>query len=441
MVREKKWTDAGIKALAGPEPLTEADKERLKAEGKNPDARRAVKHRIAENLFLAVWSTGRRTWSFRYSRRGKACELGLGPYPDTSLKEALAEGAKLCLALSRGEDPADAKQREKLPTFKEYYTKLLADGVIGGHWRNPKGEAQFTSSLEAYAKEIHDLPIDQITTADVVRCLEPIWQRIPETASRVQGRLETVLSAAKGQKLRTGDNPASWEGALRWHLPKRVIERKHHPSLPHQRIHEFMAALKAREAIAASALRFAVLTAARSGEVLGATWEEFDLTPGAELWEVPAARMKAKREHVVPLSPEAVAILTEMKPIAKTVEGKLTGPVFPGRSKGGALSGMALEMLLRRIEPESGPIWVDASGAGIVPHGFRATFKTWAGDTTDFPREDVELSLAHRFGNAVEQAYYRGQALERRRLLMTTWATYCTRPVDTADGDQAEAAE
>ena len=437
MAREKKWTDLNIKALAGPAALTEADKDRLKAQGKNPDARRALKHRVAENLFLAVWSTGRRTWSFRYSRRGKACELGLGPYPDTSLKEALAEGARLCLALSRGEDPAEAKQRTKLPTFKEYYEKLLEDGVIGGHWRNPKGEAQFKSSLEAYAKDLHDLPVDQITTADVVRCLERIWTRIPETSSRVQSRIETVLSAAKGQKLRTGDNPASWEGALRWHLPKRVIERKHHPSLPHQRIHEFMAALADREAIAALALRLAILTAARSGEVLGAVWEEFDLTPGAEVWTVPASRMKAKREHRVPLSAPAVAILTEVTPLAKTVEGKPTGPVFPGRSKGGQLSGMALEMLLRRMEPDAGPIWIDKEGDNVVPHGFRASFKSWAGDN-GLPREEVELSLAHRFGNAAEQSYDRTDRLERRREIMTAWAIYATRPVIAAAADPGE---
>ena len=241
--------------------------------------------------------------------------------------------------------------------------------------------------------------------------LQPIWQEKNETASRLRGRIERVLDAAKAKGLRTGENPARWRGHLDTLLPKRQkLQRGHHPAMPYTEVPAFVAELRTREAMAARALEFAILTAARSGEVLGAMWGEVDLK--AEVWTVPAMRMKAGREHRVPLTAPAIAILRALEALRPEDDDK-GAYIFPGQRKGRPLSGMAMEMLLRRQKLE------------ITVHGFRSSFRDWAAEETGFPREIAEAALAHVVGDATERAYRRGDALEKRRELMTAWAAHC----------------
>ena len=245
------------------------------------------------------------------------------------------------------------------------------------------------------------------STRDVLKVLSPIWLTKSETASRLRGRIERVLDFAKVRGWRTGDNPALWRGHLKSILPARQrLARGHHAAMPYRDVPAFLQALQGKEALAARALEYLILTAARSGEVLGATWEEIDFD--AAVWTVPAARMKAGREHRVPLSARAVAILKALH------EVRISDFIFPGQAKGRPLSGMAFEMLMRRMKADA-----------FTPHGFRSAFRDWAGDATSFPREVAEQALAHRVGDATERAYRRADALEKRRRLMVAWADYC----------------
>jgi integrase len=249
--------------------------------------------------------------------------------------------------------------------------------------------------------------VDEIDTAAILDVLKSLWTAKPETASRLRGRIEAVLDAAKAQGHRSGENPAAWRGHLAHLLAKRtVLSRGHHAALPYADLPAFMAELRDRDAMAALALEFCILTATRSGEVLGAEWAEIDLT--AKVWTIPAARMKAAREHRVPLSDRAHAIL------AKLAEAKTSAFVFPGQRAGKPLSNMAMEMVLRRMKRDA-----------VTVHGFRSAFRDWAGNETSFPREIAEAALAHVVGDKAEQAYRRGDALEKRRALMSAWASHC----------------
>jgi integrase len=260
-------------------------------------------------------------------------------------------------------------------------------------------------TLTVYCEHLRGKPVSEVSTDDVLKVLKPLWATKAETASRLRGRIERVLDFARARGQRSGENPARWRGHLDAILPRRAkLTRGHHKALPFQAVPKFMAQLRERKGTAPRALEFAVLTAGRSGEVLGARWDEMDLE--AKVWTVPARRMKAGREHRVPLSSRTVEILHAMQ------EMRTSEYVFPGSKQGRPLSVMALEMVLRRMK-------VDAT-----VHGFRSAFRDWVGERASFPRELAEAALAHLVGDAVERAYRRGDALEKRRELMETWARF-----------------
>ena len=285
----------------------------------------------------------------------------------------------------------------------------LADEVVAEQskgFRNEKHKAQWAMTLTVYAEPLRSKPVDKIETADVLAVLKPIWLEKPETASRVRGRIERVLNAARAKGFRMGENPAAWRGHLDNLLPKQSkLSRGHHAALPYAEVPAFLVRLREREAIAALALEFAILTAARSGEVLGGRWDEIDLD--AKVWTIPAERMKAAREHRVPLSDPALSILAKLLPL------RVSALVFPGQRRGRPLSVMAMEMLLRRM------------GVDVTVHGFRSSFRDWSGNETHFPRELAEHALAHVIGDRAEQAYRRGDALDKRRPMMAAWAAFC----------------
>jgi integrase len=358
-----------------------------------------------DGLYLVVNKGGSKQWALLFRFGGRRREMGLGGVGAVSLAEA-RRAAEACRAkVAKGINPIDARQRELfVPTFAECADEFLAS--MSGQWRNAKHRAQWKMTLTEYAAPIASMPVNSVETSDVLRVLKPLWQRTPETASRLRGRLERVLDAARAKGLRSGENPARWRGHLDSLLPARPkLTRGHHAALPYKELPTFMARLREREGIAALALEFAILTAARSGEVLGARWSEIDLDD--QVWTVPAARMKAGREHRVPLSTRAFEIVKHME------SGRVSDYVFPGYRVGRPLSFMALEMVLRRMQ------------VSVTVHGFRSAFRDWCGETTGFPREIAEAALAHVVGDATERAYRRGDALEKRRGLMEAWAMHC----------------
>jgi integrase len=289
---------------------------------------------------------------------------------------------------------------------------LLADVEQG--WRNQKHRGQWHMMATTYAAGLRDRPVAEINTDDVLAVLKPLWQRIPSTASRTRGRIERVLDYAKARGWRTGENPARWRGHLALMLPKpEKLRRGRHTALPFPEVPAFMERLRQQTALAARTLELLILTASRTGEITGMCWEEVDLHAG--LWIIPARRMKAAREHRVPLSPRAVAILSERQAEALELVGKgtLAGFVWPGRKPGHGLSNGTLERVLDRM------------GVAVTVHGFRSAFRDWAGDRTSFPREVAETALAHVVEDATERAYRRGDALEKRRQLMEAWAAFC----------------
>ena len=369
------------------------------------------RHSDGGGLYLSISKDGRRRWTFMYTWRGKQREAGLGPAGPggASLKEArdkATEGRKLIRA---GIDPIgewNKPDAEEIPAFGQAADDYLA--AHGSGFRNAKHRAQWEMTLTRYCEAIRKTPVDKVDTEAVLSVLKPLWERAPETASRLRGRIETILDAAKargfiGQHVA---NPARWRGHLDKLLPKRgKLARGHHAAMPYSEVPAFIAELRQRAAIAARALEFCILTATRSGETLAARWGEFDLD--TKVWTVPAGRTKAAREHRVPLSERALAILDEMK-AARTGDY-----VFPGLKPKRPLSNMAFEMLLRRAKSD------------YTAHGFRSSFRDWAGNETQFPREIAEHALAHVIGDKAEQAYRRSDALARRRELMDAWARFC----------------
>ena len=282
--------------------------------------------------------------------------------------------------------------------------------ALSAGFRNEKHKAQWKSTLETYAAPLRAKPVDTIATDDVLAVLKPIWTTKAETASRVRGRIEKVLDAAKAKGFRDGENPARWRGHLDHLLPRpSKLARGHHAAMPYEEMAAFIAKLREREAASALALELCILTAARSGEILGMRWSEIDLDK--KIWTLPADRMKAGREHRVPLSPRAVAILHKLE---KLKAGQF---VFPGHAPNKPPSNTAMEMVLRRMNIR-----------GATVHGFRSSFRDWAGNVSNFPREVVETALAHVIGDKAEQAYRRSDALEKRRKLMDHWAAYCLVP-------------
>ena len=364
------------------------------------------RHSDGGGLYLSIDDSGRRRWMFMYSRGGKRVELGLGSGRDLPLAAARTEATALREILAaRGDPKVERAKLKVVPTFG-----VFADAYVEAmtpSWRNPKHAAQWKMTLTTYAAPIRDRPVNEIETGDVLNVLQPLWKRTPETGERLRGRIENVLNAARAKGYRSGENPAAWRGHLDQLLPKRQrLSRGHHAALPFDLTPALMTELRSRRAVAARALEFTILTAARSGEVLGARWDEID--HDRRLWIVPAERMKAGREHRVPLSSRAMTILVE---VAET--GKM-GFIFPGPKPATALSSMAMSMLLRRMKSE------------VTVHGFRSTFRDWGSEATGFPHEVCEMALAHTIANKAEAAYRRGDLFDKRRKLMEAWAAFCT---------------
>ena len=391
--------------------LTARHVDTLKAPGKYGDGR---------NLWLRIRPDGGKAWVFRYTLRGRAREMGLGPAAEVSLREAREQAAQAQQLLRQGSDPIEARRREQtarrgIPSFCQCANEFIAANEAG--WRNPKHRQQWHNTLASYVfPVVRDQPIDAIGTDEVLRVLQPLWQAKPETASRVRGRIERVLDWARARGLREGENPARWRGHLDKLLPKpsqvRVV--RHHAALSWEDMATFIADLQGYPGVAPRALEFAILTAARSGEARGMRWSEVN----KDVWTLSAERMKGKREHRVPLSDRVLEILDEMRRFGSE-PGQL---VFPGIRLGRPLSDMSLGAVLKRM-----------GRADLTVHGFRSTFRDWAAEETHFSREVCEQALAHVLVSKVEAAYRRGDLFSKRQRLMAAWAAYCTRPADSAD--------
>ena len=365
-------------------------------------------------LWLQISKFKSKNWVFRYTLHGTRREMGLGPTHTVSLAEARQKAKECRLTLLDGKDPievretttlAEALRRAKMMTFDQ-----CAAAYIEAHrssWKNVKHISQWENTIQAYASPvIGKLPVTSVDTDLVVKILNPIWQTKTETATRLRGRIESVLDWATTSKFRQGDNPARWRGHLENLLssPNKIAKVKHHPALPWQELGKFMVDLREREGVAARAVELAILTATRSGEVRNATWAEFD----AGLWVIPAARMKMGREHRIPLPTAAVELLGKMP--------RLGDLVFPGTKKDKPLSDMSLTAVLRRMKRNE-----------ITVHGFRSSFRDWCSESVanSFPREVCEHALAHSLPDKIEAAYRRGDLIEKRALLMQAWADYC----------------
>ncbi len=385
---------------------------RLKA--KQVEALGPGRHADGGGLYLDRDDQGRSRWLFMWTRNGKRREMGLGPAGPNgvSLASARSKASAARDTVLRGADPIDERKAAAAGPARVWTFGDLADDFVAAlspQWRNEKHRAQWRMTLTKYAAPLRALPVESVQTADVLAVLQPVWQLKPETASRLRGRIERVLDAAKARGLRGGENPARWRGHLDHLLPRRQkLTRGHHAAMPYEDVPEFTGQLREREAVAALALEFLILTAARSGEVLGARWSEIDLH--SKVWTVPAERMKGGRLHRVPLTARAVSILEAAKPLSGG-DDAAKSHVFPGQ-RTGQLSAMALAMLLRRMNVEQ------------TVHGFRSSFRDWAGEVSTFPREVAEAALAHTVGDSTERAYRRGDALEKRRMLMEAWAAY-----------------
>jgi integrase len=357
--------------------------------------------------------------------RGRAREMGLGSLTAISLSDARSKAGDCRKLRQEGVDPIEARNAVRvqaaLDVAKTITFKAAAATYIAAHragWRNEKHAAQWTATLETYAyPTIGDVSVQAIDTGLVLKVLEPIWSAKPETAGRVRGRIESILDWAKARGYRAGENPARWKGHLDQLLPKRskVSKVKHHAALPYAELPTFLARLRAQEGIGARALEFTILTAARTAETIGAQSPEIDL--GKKLWTVPAARMKAGKEHRVPLSSRAVALLEAAKAL-RTPDGEF---VFQGGKRAKPLSNMAMTAVLRRMDH-----------GHVTVHGFRSTFRDWAAEQTNFPGEVVEMALAHAVSDKVEAAYRRGDLFEKRRRLMAEWTKYCGSPKSSA---------
>jgi integrase len=362
--------------------------------------------------------TVQKSWLFRYAINGRERQMGLGSLITVSLADARAKALECRKLLEDGTDPIAARDTARAAALAENAKAMTFDACrneyIAAHragWRNPKHAAQWTSTLATYATPVFGkLSVAAIDTGLVMKVLDPLWKTKPETASRVRGRVESILDWAATRGFRTGENPARWKGHLDKLLPRRSKVRavEHHAALAYGEIGAFMAELRQRHGVAARALELTILTAARSGEILGARWEEIDLQ--ARVWTVPAGRMKSGREHRVPLSTAAVAVLNRLARVRESDQ------VFPGDQRA-VLSNMAMLALLRRM------------GRGdLTVHGFRSSFRDWAAERTSFANEVVEMALAHAISDKVEAAYRRGDLFEKRRKLMDAWASYCAKP-------------
>lgn len=374
-------------------------------------------------LWLQVTGSGGKSWVFRFQSpaTGKRREMGLGAVAACPLSEARRKALEARQAVAAGRDPVEERKaqrvRERVEAARGMTFDACAAAYVEAHragWKNDKHASQWGNTLTTYAGPvIGGLPVAAVDMGLVLKVLEPIWTTKTETASRLRGRIEAVLDWATVRGYRTGDNPARWKGLLDKVLPppSKVQKVEHHAALPWQRIFDFMRDLESRDGFAALGLRFLILTASRSGEVRGAVWDEIDLDAG--VWTIPAERMKAGKEHRVPLSGAAVALLKSLPRLAGV-------PLIFPSAKDAALSENAFSALLKRM------------GRGdLTAHGFRSTFRDWAGEATAFPREVIEHALAHQLKDKAEAAYARGTLFEKRRLLMEAWARQCATPAAT----------
>lgn len=363
------------------------------------------RHSDGGGLYLAIHKNGGRSWVFLFRHGGKQHEIGIGPANAMSLKRARRFAAGHRAELAEGRPPQGKRSASKgSMTFGELAGAYIADHESA--WRNDKHRRQWADTLRIHAAALTSMPVEKIDTEAVLAVLRPMWQTKRETADRLRGRIERILDSARAQGLRGGENPARWRGHLSELLPARQrLARPHHAALPYAALPGFLVRLREDTSMSARALEFAILTAARTSEVRFAAPGEFDLTSG--LWTIPASRMKAGREHQVPLSDRAIELVREAM-----LSG---GPyVFGGRFTDQPLGKSAMQEALERLDTES------------TPHGFRSSFRDWAGDCSLAAREIIEESLAHAIGNQTEAAYRRGTAIAKRRLLMEAWATFCT---------------
>jgi len=358
-----------------------------------------------------------RTWIFRYMLGGRSRQMGLGGYPGVSLAEARESAAQYRRILKSGVDPIEHREaeakREALESAKAITFTQCAARYIRSHrrgWSNAKHARQWVATLKTYARPIiGGMPVADVGTEDVLAILTPIWTTKTETAKRVQGRIENILDWATAREYRTGENPARWRGHLDKILPRpsRVKRVTHHPAMPYSELPAFMAELRTHTGTAARALELLILTGCRTGEVIGAKWSEID----GDTWEIPSARMKAKRPHRVPLAPEALAVIADLP--------RVNGHLFAGARYSRPLSHVAMLQVMHRMG-----YGVSGDRGGYVPHGFRSSFRDWCAEQTSFPREVAEAALAHVNADKVEAAYRRGDLFEKRRKLMESWAQY-----------------
>jgi integrase len=384
------------------------------------------RHSDGQGLYLVVDPSGARRWVFIYRWKqsgakgpGKHREMGLGPVSGVTLQRAREKAAEARAHLADRRDPIDYRRsQEAVPVFGVLADELIA--TKSGALKSQKSVDRWERALGTHAAALRDIRVDEITTNDVLRVLKPIWETKSETASLTRGYIEAVLDAAKAKEFRSGDNPARWRGHLDHLLPRpQKLARGHHKAMPYKEVPAFIATLRTGDAVARDALEFLILTAGRSGEVLDASWSEIDLV--GKVWTIPAARMKASKEHRVPLSDAAIKILKKVEKLKKPK----SDVVFPSQRGTAAMSNMALNMLLRRMD------------VAVTSHGFRSSFRDWAGEATEYPRELAEAALAHTVGDETERAYRRGDALERRRPMMDAWADHCLGVAPKRPGNDA----
>ncbi|MCX7173399.1 MAG: tyrosine-type recombinase/integrase [Proteobacteria bacterium] len=382
------------------------------------------------NLYLRISTQGVKSWCFMYSiggaagQRGRQREIGLGPVHTVTLAEAREKAIALRKSLLDGIDPMQVRLTQRLEksraiTFDEA-TKTYID-IHRADWKNPKSAEQWTNTLASYASPVMGrFSCSEIDTELVIKCLSLIWETKTETATRVRGRIEKILDWATSRKYRSGENPARWKGHLEHSLasPRKLSPVEHHAALPYAKIGSFMAMIRKSTAPATKMLDFAILTASRSGEVRGATWSEIDIEN--KVWTIPAERMKMEREHRVPLSAAAIKILEHVGSRRDEIEP--TDYVFPGPKEGKPYSDAAMTATLKKLGRDD-----------ITQHGFRSTFRDWAAECTNYPRDVAEMALAHAIGDKVEAAYRRGDLFDKRTRMMNDWAKYCAKV--PAEGD------
>ena len=364
-------------------------------------------HADGNGLYMRVKPSGMKTWLFRYQVNGHRHAMGLGSTRLKSLAQAREKSYELALKISDGIDPIQERkvlERKTSITFMDAAARYIK--VMSPSWKNVKHAQQWQNTLDKYCIPIADLPVDKIDSYLVMQCLEPIWAVIPETASRIRGRMEKILDWSRVNGYREGENPARWSGHLDQSLPRKtkITTVKGHASMPYTELPQFWPVLNLLQGLGARALEFTILTACRTSEVLNAKWQEID--EPSQIWTIPAERMKAGKEHRVPLSNATLSLLNALK---NQQRGDL---IFPGQKRNQPLSNMTMLKVLQRLEH------------AYTPHGFRSTFRTWISEKTNHVHEVAEAALAHTIGDKVVAAYQRGDLFEKRRQLMLDWTNF-----------------